>query len=103
MPEHTPDGRYIVVDGRRWRATDPEIPADVRDRLQKHLMAARRAVGAARDDDAARARARARVQTAKVALGERGEPWWEQTSEQRRARWETGLAELDQPTDASSP
>ena len=29
MPEHTPDGRYIVVNGRRWRATDPEIPDDV--------------------------------------------------------------------------
>ncbi|MET9002584.1 hypothetical protein [Amycolatopsis sp. Hca4] len=86
MPEHTPDGRYIVVHGRRWRATDPEIPADVRDRLQKHLMAARRVQD------------RARVQTAKVALGERGEPWWEQTPEQRRARWERGLAELDQPT-----
>ncbi|MFB9684979.1 hypothetical protein [Amycolatopsis plumensis] len=86
MPEHTPDGRYIIVNGRRWRATDPEIPADVRDRLQKHLMAARRVQD------------RARVQAAKVALGERGEPWWEQTSAQRRARWERGLAELDQPT-----
>ncbi|EOD68356.1 hypothetical protein H480_11702 [Amycolatopsis vancoresmycina DSM 44592] len=86
MPEHTPDGRYIVVGGRRWRATDPEIPADVRDRLQKHLMAARRVQD------------RARVQTAKVALGERGEPWWEQTPAQRRARWESGLAALDQPT-----
>ncbi|MET8849116.1 MULTISPECIES: hypothetical protein [unclassified Amycolatopsis] len=86
MPEHTPDGRYIVVNGRRWRATDPEIPDDVRDRLQKHLMAARRVQD------------RARTQTAKVALGERGEPWWEQTSAQRRARWESGLAALDQPT-----
>ncbi|GHG07990.1 MULTISPECIES: hypothetical protein [Amycolatopsis] len=86
MPEHTPDGRYIIVNGRRWRATDPEIPADVRDRLQKHLMAARRVQD------------RARVQAAKVALGERGAPWWEQTSAQRRARWENGLAELDQPT-----
>ncbi|MFG1643104.1 hypothetical protein ACGFMK_22655 [Amycolatopsis sp. NPDC049252] len=94
MPEHTPDGRYIVVNGRRWRATDPEIPGDVRDRLQKHLMAARRAVGAANDDDA-RAQARERVQLAKVALGERGEPWWEQTSAQRRERWESGLADLD--------
>ncbi|WP_290060310.1 hypothetical protein [Amycolatopsis solani] len=86
MPEHTPDGRYIVVNGRRWRATDPEIPADVRDRLQKHLMAARRVQD------------RERTQLAKVALGERGEPWWEQTSAQRRERWEQGLAALDQPT-----
>jgi hypothetical protein len=98
MPEHTPDGRYLVVDGRRWRATDPELPDDVRDRLRKHLMAARRAVKAAAGDDDAVKRARARVQAAKVALGERGEPWWEQTPAQRRARWEAGLAELDQPT-----
>lgn len=94
MPEHTPDGHHVVINGRKWRATDPEIPDDVRDRLQKHLMAARRAVAAA-GDDPARARARERVQLAKVALGERGEPWWEQTSAQRRERWERGLAKLD--------
>ncbi|MFF1612864.1 hypothetical protein ACFVYA_34280 [Amycolatopsis sp. NPDC058278] len=47
MPEHTPDGRYTVVNGRRWRATDPRAPT---------------------------------------------------TSAQRRARWERGLAEPDQPT-----
>lgn len=29
QPERTPDGRYIVVKGRRWRATDPEIPEGV--------------------------------------------------------------------------
>jgi hypothetical protein len=28
MTEHTDDGRYIVVAGRRWRATDPMIPAE---------------------------------------------------------------------------
>ena len=27
--EHTPDGRYVVIDGRRWRATDPALPDDV--------------------------------------------------------------------------
>jgi hypothetical protein len=37
------------------------------------------------------ASARARVQAAKVALGERGVPWWEQTLDQRRQRWEQGL------------
>lgn len=26
-----------------------------------------------------------------VVLGERGTPWWEQISEQRRARWEGGI------------
>ena len=66
-PERTPDGRYIVVDGRRWRATDPSIPEALAAELRSELMAARRAVGAREPD------ARARVQDAKVALGERGE------------------------------
>ena len=41
-------------------------------------MAARRAVRAAlaAEDGAALAKARARVQAAKVALGERGRVWW---------------------------
>jgi hypothetical protein len=41
-------------------------------------MAARRAVGTARRaaDAAAERAARAGVQAAKVALGERGAPWW---------------------------
>jgi uncharacterized protein len=92
--EATPDGRYVVVDGRRWRATDPDVPADVAAELRRRLMAARREVGAALragDAEAERA-ARARVHAAKTALGERGTPWWEQTSDERRARWEAGLA-----------
>ena len=36
------------------------------------------------DDEGA---ARAGVQAAKVALGERGYPWWEQSDDERRARW----------------
>lgn len=83
--EHTPDGRYIVVDGRRWRATDPLIPEERRAELQSVLMAWRREV---RRTEGARA-ARDGVQAAKVALGERGTPWWEQTAAERRARWET--------------
>lgn len=93
MVERTEDGRYVVVDGRRWRATDPELPEEVGVVLRKELMSARRAVGAAlraQDPEAERA-ARARVHRAKTALGERGTPWWEQTPEQRRARWEAGL------------
>lgn len=73
-PERTPDGRYIVVDGRRWRASDPSIPDPLRAELVAELMAARRI------------QARARTQDAKVALGERGEPWWEPTDEGRRTR-----------------
>jgi uncharacterized protein len=92
--EPTPDGRYVVIDGRRWRATDPDIPEDAAAELRRRLMAARRDVGTALragDADAERA-ARARVHAAKTALGERGTPWWEQTPEERRARWEAGLA-----------
>ena len=91
--KHTPDGRYVVIDGRRWRATDPELPEDVAALLRTQLMSARRAVGAAlkAQDPAAERAARARVQRAKTALGERGTPWWEQSSAERRARWEAGL------------
>lgn len=91
--ERTPDGRYVVIAGRRWRATDPDLPEDVAAVLRRELMSARRAVGAAlraQDTDAETA-ARARVHRAKTALGERGTPWWEQTAEQRLARWEAGL------------
>lgn len=91
--EPTPDGHHFVIGGRRWRATDPAIPPDVAAALRKQLMAARRDVGTAlRADDADAERlARTRVHRAKVALGERGTPWWEQTDEERRARWAAGL------------
>ena len=93
IAEPTPDGHYVVIKGRRWRATDPLIPDEVGASLRSELMAARRAVGAAlrADDDDAERRARARVQAAKVALGERGTPWWDQSEDERRARWERGL------------
>ncbi|WP_423835044.1 hypothetical protein [Streptomyces manipurensis] len=100
-PATTPDGHHVVIGGRRWRATDPRIPEAEGARLRTHLMAARRAVAAAlraRDAGAERA-ARARVHTAKVALGERGTPWWEQTPAERRERWSRGLAALDEPPD----
>lgn len=91
--DRTPDGRYVVIKGRRWRASDPMLPEPVADALRHQLMAARRAVGAALkagDPDAER-RARDRVQRAKVGLGERGTPWWEQSPDERRARWEDAL------------
>jgi uncharacterized protein len=78
-PERTGDGRYIIVDGRRWRATDPNLPEEHRKELVRELMSARSAVGWAKrrgDEDAERA-ARERVHAAKVALGERGPRWWE--------------------------
>lgn len=91
--EPTPDGRYVVIEGRRWRATDPAIPEDVASVLRHALMDGRRAVGAARragDPEAERV-ARAAVHRAKTALGERGTPWWEQSDDERRGRWEAGL------------
>lgn len=92
--ERTEDGRYVAIDGRRWRATDPLLPEDVAAELRRELMQARRAVGAAprAGDEATERVARAAVQAAKVALGERGMPWWEQTAQERRARWEKGLS-----------
>lgn len=72
----TPDGRYLVVRGRLWRRTNPALPDDVRDGLVRALMAARRAVRAAAGDAEALRAARAGVDAAKRALGERGPPWW---------------------------
>ncbi|MFC8292141.1 hypothetical protein ACFUJ0_17935 [Streptomyces sp. NPDC057242] len=92
-PEHTPDGRHVVVGGRRWRATDPDVSPEPAARLRARPTAARLAVAAARrkDDAEAERAARARAHTAKVALGERGEPWWEQSPAERKARWSRGL------------
>lgn len=75
----TPDSHYVVIDGRKWRATNPNLPEDERKRLVSELMSARRAVGAAlkTGDKEAEAAARARVHAAKVSLGERGPKWWE--------------------------
>ncbi len=72
--------RYFKVGVRRWRKADPHIPKRLRQELVDELMAARRAVKAAlqSEDNAAERAARARVQDCKVALGERGQPWWEQ-------------------------
>jgi len=87
-PELTPDGRYLVIAGRRWRASDPAIPEARRQELTRVLMAWRREVRRSRGsvDEGA---ARAGVQAAKVALGERGTPWWEQSDDERQARWTT--------------
>ncbi len=89
--EPTPDGRYVVIDGRKWRATDPAIPDERRAELTRILMAWRREVRRTKGTDGERA-ARDGVQAAKVALGERGTPWWEQTDEEREARWSAEVA-----------
>lgn len=105
-PERTEDGRYVVVDGRRWRASDPQLPDDLRQHLVDELMDARRAVGAAKrhDDATAERAARDRVHDAKVALGERGQPWWEppETDELHARRASTRRALGDRVDDVDA-
>lgn len=74
----TLDGRYIVVRGRLWRAANPGLTREERQRLVEQLMTARRAVAAARrsGEAAALKLARNQVHAAKLALGERGAVWW---------------------------
>ena len=74
----TPDGRYFVVKGRLWRMSDPQLAPEHRAVLVKQLMSARRQVGAAlkAGDKEAEHGARATVDKAKHALGERGAVWW---------------------------
>jgi hypothetical protein len=75
----TPDGRYFVVRGRLWRCADPALADDRRAALVSDLMRARRAVGVAlrSNDGPGLKTARADVDRAKVALGERGPVWWD--------------------------
>lgn len=77
-PLITPDGRYIVVRGRLWRKANPHLSEVARAALVEVLMAARRAVrtALATKDAQALATARAKVDAAKVGLGERGPVWW---------------------------
>jgi hypothetical protein len=65
----------MVIDGRRWRTSDPHIPPNLRQELVNELMAARRAVRDAANEGDLRASRRC-VNDAKVALGERGHAWW---------------------------
>lgn len=78
----TPDGRYFVIDGVLWRCSNPSLAEPERQRLVNELMTARRAVKAAKGsvDAEALREARAGVQAAKVALGERGPVWWDDGS-----------------------
>ncbi|WP_307864713.1 DUF3253 domain-containing protein [Allobranchiibius sp. CTAmp26] len=95
-PPLTDDGHHIVVNGRKWRATDPDIPDALRKELVAELMSARRDV---RTDAAS---ARPRVQDAKVALGERGDPWWDPTIDGRRTRLAATMRTLLRHRDAEA-
>lgn len=74
----TPDGRYFVVRGRLWRRANPDLPVEKRDLLVRELMNSRRAVKAAMKSANSEELviARKAVDTAKIALGERGPVWW---------------------------
>lgn len=65
--------------GRLWRAANPNLPDIERRKLVDRLMAARRAVAAARrsGDGEAEKQARQEVHAAKLGLGERVLVWWD--------------------------
>lgn len=94
MDSPTENEKWLVVDGRRWRRTDPAIPADALARLTSHLGRGRSGVRTAGSDEELAA-TRRRTQLAKEGLGERGTPWWEQTDAERRERWASALDALD--------
>ena len=77
-PTHprTPDGRYFVVRGRLWRLANPALPPELLAALVAELVYARRSLKPDSHDVGLRAAARAQVDAAKVALGERGSVWW---------------------------
>lgn len=74
----TPDGRYFLVRGRLWRRSDPGLTEKARSISVQRLMTARRAIrkAMAQGDTVELQRARAQDHAAKLALGERGPPWW---------------------------
>jgi hypothetical protein len=77
-PLMTPDQRYIVVRERLWRTANPNLSPAIRSQLVGALMDARRAVKDSKrsGDLHGLATARAAVDQAKIALGERGPVWW---------------------------
>ena len=82
----TPDGRYFVHKERLWRCTNPSLDEREASRLVKELMTSRRAVKAAKasGDSQELREARARVNAAKVSLGERGPTWWDDDVDHNR-------------------
>ena len=74
----TPDGRYIVIQGRLWRAANPSLSAEAKVRHTRELLNGRRALKAAKvaGDEEAITTARKSIANAQVGLGERGQVWW---------------------------
>lgn len=90
------DKRWLVVNGRRWRRTDPSLPEDLVASLKSHLGRARAAAKSAKAsaDDGALATARRRVGLAKHGLGERGPAWWDEPEPGRLRRARQALDDL---------
>ena len=63
--------------GHRWRLAGPSLEPARKAALVPGLMAARRALRKPAGDPEAVRAARARVDAAKRALGERGPVWWD--------------------------
>lgn len=92
------DERWLVIRGRRWRRTDPVLPAGLTERLTTHLGRGRAGVRAAKRtaDEEAVAAARRRVDLAKHGLGERGPKWWDEQPADRIRRAREALDRLDE-------
>lgn len=99
----TDDERWMVIDGRHWRRTDPSLPADVVDALKSHLGRGRSGVRTAKraQNAEAVAAARQRVDLAKHGLGERGPYWWDEPEGERIARARDALRALNALPDPS--
>jgi hypothetical protein len=91
------DDRWMVINGRKWRRTDPVLDEGVVARLKSHLGRGRSGVRTAKKagDDEAAASARRRTDLAKHGLGERGPRWWDSPEKDRIDRAAHALRELD--------
>ncbi|AZS44698.1 biopolymer transporter Tol [Microbacterium oleivorans] len=90
------DDRWLIVNGRRWRRTDPSLPAELVAALTSHLGRGRSGVRRAQGDPDATAQARRRVDLAKHGLGERGPYWWDEPEDDRLRRAQQALVELEE-------
>lgn len=86
----------MVLNGRRWRRTDPCLPPDIVAELKSQLGKGRSGVRAAKGDTSKTAEARRRVGIAKHGLGERGPYWWDEPEAARIARARQALRELEE-------
>ncbi|MHA7175015.1 biopolymer transporter Tol [Arthrobacter monumenti] len=89
--------RWLVINGRRWRRTDPSLPEDIVEALKSHLGRGRSCVRTAKRENKSEAitAARQRVNLAKHGLGERGPYWWDTPEAQRLKQALNALHQLD--------